>query len=65
MRSTRATAAVERLTARSGNEAFDGRVRAAMEMHVGQSVPPPPPNYPQLLEPTVHLTFQGKNEKCK
>jgi TonB-like protein len=49
----------------SGNEAFDGRVRAAMEMHVGQSVPPPPPNYPQLLEPTVHLTFQGKNEKCK
>ena len=49
----------------SGNEVFDGRVRAAMEMHVGQSVPPPPPNYPQLLEPTVLLTFQGKNEKCK
>ena len=49
----------------SGNEVFDGRVRAAMEMHVGQSVPPPPPNYPNLLEPTVFPTFQGKNEKCK
>lgn len=49
----------------SGNEIFDGRVRAAMEMHVGQSVPPPPPNYPQLLEPTVFPVFQGKNEKCK
>jgi hypothetical protein len=49
----------------SGNEVFDGRVRAAMEMHVGQSVPPPPPNYPQLLEPTVFPVFQGKNEKCK
>jgi outer membrane biosynthesis protein TonB len=49
----------------SGNQIFDERVRAAMEMHVGQSVPPPPPNYPQLLEPTVFPTFQGKNEKCK
>ncbi|HEU4578125.1 MAG TPA: TonB C-terminal domain-containing protein [Polyangiaceae bacterium] len=49
----------------SGNQIFDERVRAAMEMHVGQSVPPPPPNYPQLLEPTVFPTFQGKNERCK
>jgi outer membrane biosynthesis protein TonB len=49
----------------SGNQVFDERVRAAMEMHVGQSVPPPPPNYPNLLEPTVFPTFQGKNEKCK
>jgi hypothetical protein len=49
----------------SGNQIFDERVRAAMEMHVGQSVPPPPPNYPHLLEPTVFPTFQGKNERCK
>lgn len=49
----------------SGNAIFDARVRRAMDARVGQSIPPPPPNYPDLLEPTVHPTFQGKNEKCK
>ena len=49
----------------SGNEIFDGRVRAAMEAHVGQVVPPPPPNYPQLLERVFLPTFVGENEKCK
>jgi hypothetical protein len=49
----------------SGNEIFDQRVRAAMEMHVGQAVPPPPPNYPELLERVFYPTFVGENEKCK
>jgi hypothetical protein len=49
----------------SGNEIFDGRVRAAMEAHVGQTVPPPPPNYPELLERVFLPTFVGENEKCK
>jgi hypothetical protein len=49
----------------SGNPIFDARVRLAMEGRVGETVPPPPPNYPELLEPVVHPTFQGKNEKCK
>ncbi|MEO8178588.1 MAG: hypothetical protein ABI895_07135 [Deltaproteobacteria bacterium] len=49
----------------SGNEVFDGRVRAAMEAHVGQVVPPPPPNYPELLERVFLPTFVGENEKCK
>jgi hypothetical protein len=49
----------------SGNAIFDARVRRAMDARVGQSIPPPPPNYPDLLEPVVHPTFQGKNEKCK
>jgi hypothetical protein len=49
----------------SGNEIFDGRVRAAMEAHVGQVVPPPPPNYPELLERVFLPTFVGENEKCK
>lgn len=49
----------------SGNELFDERVRAAMELHVGQTVPPPPPNYPDLLGSKVLTQFQGKNEKCK
>lgn len=48
----------------SGNELFDQRVRAAMELHVGQTVPPPPPNYPDLLGSKVLTQFQGKNEKC-
>ncbi|HKO92172.1 MAG TPA: hypothetical protein VJU61_13505 [Polyangiaceae bacterium] len=48
----------------SGNPIFDARVRLAMEGRVGEVVPPPPPNYPELLEPVVHPTFQGKNEKC-
>ena len=48
----------------SGNPIFDARVRLAMEGRVGEIVPPPPPNYPELLEPVVHPTFQGKNEKC-
>jgi hypothetical protein len=49
----------------SGNQVFDERVRAAMELHVGQTVPPPPPNYPDLLGSKVLTQFQGKNEKCK
>jgi hypothetical protein len=49
----------------SGNPIFDARVRRAMDGRVGQTVPPPPPNYPDLLETVVHPTFQGKNEKCK
>ena len=49
----------------SGNPVFDERVRTAMEMHVGQTVPPPPPNYPELLGSKVMTVFQGKNEKCK
>jgi outer membrane biosynthesis protein TonB len=49
----------------SGNEVFDQRVRAAMEAHVGQAVPPPPPNFPELLERVFYPTFVGENEKCK
>jgi len=49
----------------SGNAIFDERIRRAMEARVGQTVPPPPPNYPDLLERAVHPTFQGKNDKCK
>ncbi len=49
----------------SGNEIFDARVRRAMEGRVGQSVPPPPPNYPEILGTVANPTFLGKNEKCK
>jgi len=49
----------------SGNPVFDARVRQVMDTRVGQKVPPPPPNYPDILDAVVHPTFQGKNEKCK
>jgi hypothetical protein len=49
----------------SGNEIFDARVRRVMEGRVGQPVPPPPPNYPDILGTVAHPTFLGKNEKCK
>jgi hypothetical protein len=49
----------------SGNAIFDARVKAVMDQRVGQSVPPPPPNYPAILDSAVHATFQGKNEQCK
>lgn len=49
----------------SGNAVFDARVKQVMEGKVGQKVPPPPPNYPDILDAVVHPTFQGKNEKCQ
>jgi hypothetical protein len=49
----------------SGNAIFDARVRAAMDARVGQSLPPPPPNYASILLSVVTPIFQGKNEKCK
>jgi hypothetical protein len=49
----------------SGNSIFDARVRERMEKTIGQEVPPPPPNYPDLAEAKVFPTFIGKNDKCK
>lgn len=49
----------------SGNAAFDGRVQAAMQSAVGQQVPPPPPLYPELLPPSVSLSFLGSGQKCQ
>jgi hypothetical protein len=49
----------------SGDPIFDERVRRAMDERVGQSAPPPPPNYPDLLGSTVSLKFSGDFEKCK
>lgn len=49
----------------SGNDVFDARVKQVMDGKVGQKVPPPPPNYPDILDSVVLPTFQGKNEQCK
>jgi len=49
----------------SGNGVFDGRVQSAMQSAVGQQVPPPPENYPDVLPPAISLNFLGSSQKCK
>ena len=48
----------------SGNGLYDSRVQAGMQSAVGQQVPPPPDNYPDILPPTLSLTFTGSSQKC-
>ena len=51
------------LTRPSGNASFDASVRAAMEASVGQQLPPPPPNYPDILGGTVSTGFH-RSKQC-
>jgi outer membrane biosynthesis protein TonB len=52
------------VTGTSGNSIFDARVRERMDKTIGQEVPPPPPNYPDLAEARVFPAFTGK-DSCK
>lgn len=52
------------ITQMSGNSDFDGRVRSRMENSIGKMVPPPPPNYPDVLNQEVRLAFSGKDAQC-
>jgi hypothetical protein len=52
------------LTGSSGNAIFDARVKAHMDRKVGQTLPPPPPNYPDILPPVLTTNFSGKTDKC-
>lgn len=52
------------VTRQSGNADFDGRVRTRMDASVGKKVPPPPPNYPDVLNQQVRLAFSGKDAQC-
>jgi hypothetical protein len=49
----------------SGNANFDARVKAHMERKVGKPLPPPPPNYKDILESIVQPTFSGETPGCK
>lgn len=49
----------------SGNATFDARVKAHMDRKVGQQLPPPPPNYADILESIVTPTFSGETPGCK
>lgn len=50
------------VVAPSGNATFDERVKAVMDATIGQELPPPPPNYPDILESSVFPTFLGKGQ---
>lgn len=48
----------------SGNAAFDAAARAALEGSKGQSLPPPPDAYPDVVQSRISLTFVCKENRC-
>lgn len=38
--------------------------RAALESAKGNQIPPPPENYPDVVQPAIHLTFVCKENRC-
>lgn len=48
----------------SGNPAFDGAARAALEGSKGQSLPPPPENYPDVVQSRINITFVCRENRC-
>ena len=48
----------------SGNAVFDAAARSALEGAKGQSLPPPPENYPDIVQSRIHLTFVCKEHRC-
>lgn len=48
----------------SGSAAFDAAARAALESAKGQSIPPPPENYPDLSQSRISLVFVCKEDRC-
>ncbi|UQA61804.1 TonB C-terminal domain-containing protein [Polyangium aurulentum] len=48
----------------SGNEAFDAAARSALEGAKGQEIPPPPENYPDIVQTQISLTFTCTPQRC-
>jgi outer membrane biosynthesis protein TonB len=48
----------------SGNPAFDAAARAALESAKGEEIPPPPENYPDIVQSQISLTFTCTPERC-
>lgn len=48
----------------SGNAAFDAAARAALESAKGAPLPPPPENYPDVVQRHISLTFVCKEDRC-
>lgn len=49
----------------SGNAAFDERVRTMLDGARGETLPPPPPLYPDILGATLPLRLSGQKIKCE
>jgi hypothetical protein len=48
----------------SGNAAFDAAARAALDGAKGQSIPPPPENYPDVAQTQINITFVCRAKRC-
>jgi hypothetical protein len=48
----------------SGNATFDAAARAALEGSKGQSIPPPPENYPDVVQTQINVTFVCRENRC-
>jgi hypothetical protein len=48
----------------SGNAAFDAAARAALESAKGQQIPPPPENYPDVVQSQINVTFVCRENRC-
>jgi outer membrane biosynthesis protein TonB len=48
----------------SGNAAFDAAARATLEGAKGAQLPPPPENYPDIVQTSISLTFVCKEGRC-
>ena len=48
----------------SGNAAFDAAARTTLEGSRGQSLPPPPENYPDVAQSQINVTFVCRENRC-
>ena len=48
----------------SGNAAFDAAARAALEGSKGLTLPPPPENYPDVVQSRINVTFVCRKDRC-
>jgi hypothetical protein len=48
----------------SGNATFDAAARATLEGAKGQTLPPPPENYPEVEQHQISVTFVCRGNRC-
>lgn len=48
----------------SGNAVFDAAARSTLEASKGQSLPPPPENYPDVVQSRINVTFVCREHRC-
>jgi hypothetical protein len=48
----------------SGNATFDAAARGALEGARGQTIPPPPENYPDVAQSQINVTFVCRENRC-